>query len=102
MITGKELKQIRRELGLTQKGLAEQLGVSLPTVVNWELSKATPRGKNLQKLNDFVEEATADDSVVTEEMLDALQVVTDELGFEDIQEMLKNLIRRHKLGLLDL
>jgi transcriptional regulator with XRE-family HTH domain len=32
----KDLKRIRQKLGLTQKGLAERLGVTLVTVGRWE------------------------------------------------------------------
>lgn len=31
-----QFKRLRRRLGLTQKGLAQELGVSLPTVGRWE------------------------------------------------------------------
>lgn len=102
MLVGLELKQARKELGLTQKGLADELGVSLPTVVNWELGKSTPRGKNLQKLNVYFEKVGSENELFNDEMVDALQIVSDELGFADIQEMLRNLVRKHNLGMLDL
>jgi len=35
-MTGKELKELRRRLGLTQKKLARQLGVIPLTVARWE------------------------------------------------------------------
>ena len=43
------IKQHRKKLGLTQKALAAKLGVSVPSVVNWESGKITPRGKILQR-----------------------------------------------------
>jgi DNA-binding transcriptional regulator YiaG len=43
------IKQHRKKLGLTQKALAAKLGVSVPSIVNWESGKMTPRGKNLAK-----------------------------------------------------
>ncbi len=102
MIIGNELKEVRRELGLTQKGLAEELGVSLPTVVNWELGKSTPRGKNRLKLEAFIDKLNEEDDLLNQEMLDALQVVADELGFESIKDLFKTIIRKHNIGFLDL
>ncbi len=48
------IKQHRKKLGLTQKALAAKLGVSVPSVVNWESGKMTPRGKNLAKVEKFL------------------------------------------------
>ena len=48
------IKQHRKKLGLTQKALAAKLGVSVPSVVNWESGKMAPRGKNLQKVEKFL------------------------------------------------
>jgi DNA-binding XRE family transcriptional regulator len=36
IITGNDFKDIRRRLGLTQQGMAEELGVSRPTIISWE------------------------------------------------------------------
>lgn len=38
----RQIKQLRRRLGLTQVALAERLGVSFPTVNRWENSKSVP------------------------------------------------------------
>ena len=40
---GKELKQIRQRLGLTQVELAEQLGVTANTVARWERDEVSIR-----------------------------------------------------------
>ncbi len=48
------IKQHRKQLGLTQKALAAKLGVSVPSVVNWESGKMTPRGNNLAKVEKFL------------------------------------------------
>lgn len=106
MLSGKELKKARKNMGLTQKSLAAELGVSLPTVVNWELGKSVPRGKNLQKLEKFFTAYTAEPVVVESKAVDQdmpeLAAVAEDLGFADVQEMFRNIIRRHKLGMLDL
>ncbi|MBI3806769.1 MAG: helix-turn-helix domain-containing protein [Nitrospirae bacterium] len=36
MMTGATLKRIRKELALTQKALAEKIGVTTNTVARWE------------------------------------------------------------------
>ena len=53
------IKERRKKLGLTQKGLASKLGVSLPSVVNWENGKIAPRGKNLAKIEKFLASQTS-------------------------------------------
>ena len=35
-MTAQQLKQARRELGLTQQGLADKLGIKLAKLRNWE------------------------------------------------------------------
>jgi transcriptional regulator with XRE-family HTH domain len=42
-MTGKELQEWRRRMGLTQEGLAQQLGVIRLTVARWEIgTRAIP------------------------------------------------------------
>ena len=36
-MTGQELKELRRQMGLTQKELAERIGVPWNTVARWEV-----------------------------------------------------------------
>ena len=36
------VKELRTAAGMTQKALAEQLGVTVPTVSKWELGQRTP------------------------------------------------------------
>ena len=36
IITGTDFKAIRKQLGLTQQAMAEELGVSRPTIIGWE------------------------------------------------------------------
>ena len=42
-MTGKDLQQHRTQLGLTQAGLAERLGVTANTVARWERDEITIR-----------------------------------------------------------
>ena len=36
------VKELRTATGMTQKALADQLGVTVPTVSKWELGQRTP------------------------------------------------------------
>lgn len=36
------VKELRTKAGMTQKDLADQLGVTVPTVSKWELGQRTP------------------------------------------------------------
>lgn len=36
------IKELRTAAGMTQKALADQLGVTVPTVSKWELGRRTP------------------------------------------------------------
>ena len=45
-----EVKQIRQGLDLSQKALAEKLGVSIATISNWETGNSAPRRRNLERL----------------------------------------------------
>ena len=44
-ITGDQINRKRKELGLTQKQLAEKIGVSYQTIQNWESGKNIPKSK---------------------------------------------------------
>lgn len=45
-----KLREIRQNVGLSQKQIAIELGVSYPTVSEWESGKKTPTAKNLERL----------------------------------------------------
>ena len=42
MMTGKDIRRVREELGLTQAELATLLGVAINTVSRWEIGERTP------------------------------------------------------------
>lgn len=50
MSIAERMKRIRRERGLSQERLAEQLNVSRQTVSKWENGLAVPSGDNLNQL----------------------------------------------------
>jgi len=44
------LKELRKMVGLNQKRLADEIGVSLSTISKWEQGAVEPRGMSLQEL----------------------------------------------------
>ena len=49
----KRLKFLRKEKGITQKQLADSLGVSLPAIVNYENAQRTPSSAVLTLLSQY-------------------------------------------------
>lgn len=48
------IKAIRKKRGLTQKQLADRLGVKQQNVSDWERGERSPSVKNLKKLADVL------------------------------------------------
>ena len=142
------IKQHRKKLGLTQKALAAKLGVSVPSVVNWESGKMAPRGKNLAKVEKFLGAKVAAPKKAEKKTVAKtkkkvgrpkgkvgrpkkaatkakaptkrrgrpkrtapatmggttarLRGVAKDLGFASVDEMVKTILRKHKIGKLDL
>ena len=49
------VKELRRKKGVQQKELAIEIGVSQPTVSEWEAGKKDPSGERLKKLAAYFE-----------------------------------------------
>ena len=47
------VKELRKKAGIQQKELAISIGVSRPTVSEWESNKKDPSGERLKKLAEF-------------------------------------------------
>lgn len=47
------VKELRKQKGIQQKELALEIGVSRPTVSDWESGKKDPSGERLKKLAQF-------------------------------------------------
>lgn len=47
------VKELRQRKGIQQKELAADIGVSYPTVSEWEHQKKDPSGQRLQRLSDY-------------------------------------------------
>lgn len=52
------IKTLRLKAKLTQKQIAEKLGISISYYSQWEVGKRTPASKNLQKLADIYDVST--------------------------------------------
>ena len=51
-----DLKEIRKNLGVTQMGLAKKVGVSLLTIQLWERGITLPNPQNQEKLEGVLKE----------------------------------------------
>ena len=49
------VKELRKKKGIQQKELALSVGVSRPTVSDWESGKKDPSGERLKKLAEYFE-----------------------------------------------
>ena len=47
------LKELRLEKGLTQKDIAEELGISQPAYLSWEKGKRKPSAETLEKFSNY-------------------------------------------------
>lgn len=52
------LKALRKEAGLTQKEIAEQLGIKQPTYAQWENGRVKPKAETLEKFSNFFNVST--------------------------------------------
>ena len=50
MTTGQRIKEARRQAGMTQKALGEELGISYQTVAQWENDLRNPKQETLLKI----------------------------------------------------
>lgn len=53
----KLIKELRDKLGLTQEQFAQKVGVTFPTINNWERGTRTPHPFLFQRLLEMAEEA---------------------------------------------
>ena len=69
MELGKQIQNQRRHLEWSQEYLAEKLGVSRPTISNWESNRTLPDVSNMLKLSVLfgcsIDELLKEDKVMT-------------------------------------
>lgn len=53
MFSGERLKQLRKEKGLTQMEIAQQLEINRASYASWELGRAKPNQSNLERLGSL-------------------------------------------------
>ena len=56
-ITAAEIREIRHELGLSQAGLAQQMGLTRDAVANWENGRNSPNGASEVLLRQLAAES---------------------------------------------
>ena len=91
---GARLKDARNRLRLTAEVVAEQMGVSRQSVVNWESGRQLPAGPKMVQLANlytvsvdqlFGRLEPGDDSLLLEEAELALRSASDQLTEEDVR-----------------
>lgn len=91
------IKQLRKQKGLTQKEMAEAVGVGVSTIAMWESGKRTPSFKLLNDLSDLFDKSidyilgTSDDD--RSPKLNDAQV--EQLGTWEIQSELIDILRQY-------
>ncbi len=104
-ITGCFIAQLRKELGLTQKELAEKLEVTDKAISRWETGKGLPDTSLLKPLaeifgvsvGELLSGKRMDDSQIKSQ---ADHIILESLGYEERQEKWKGILRYVFLGIL--
>lgn len=56
-VTPERIRKLREALGLTQKEMAEELGITRVTIARWETGTAKPKGLYLKALQGLADKA---------------------------------------------
>ena len=104
-VTGCFIAQLRKELGLTQKELAEKLEVTDKAISRWETGKGLPDTSLLKPLAEILGVSVGellsgkrmDDSQIKNQ---ADHIILESLSYEESQEKWKGILRYVFLGIL--
>lgn len=104
-VTGCFIAQLRKELGLTQKELAEKLEVTDKAISRWETGKGLPDTSLLKPLaelfgvsvGELLSGRPMDDSQIKSQ---ADHIILESLSYEESQERWKQILRYVFLGIL--
>lgn len=104
-VTGCFIAQLRKELGLTQKELAEKLEVTDKAISRWETGKGLPDTSLLKPLAEIFRVSVGellsgkrmDDSQIKSQ---ADHIILESLSYEESQEKWKGILRYVFLGIL--
>ncbi|PJC48812.1 MAG: hypothetical protein CO035_01520, partial [Candidatus Omnitrophica bacterium CG_4_9_14_0_2_um_filter_42_8] len=55
---GERIRKTRMDRGMKIKELAEIIGVTPDSIINWEIRGVKPRGRKLEKVKTFLEHST--------------------------------------------
>ena len=83
-LTGPELRFLRKELGLSQKGLADFVGTSEQTVSLWERRGAVPKAADRLIKLAYLETISKGGNVKIKEMIDRLNAL-DTTAFQKLE-----------------
>ena len=88
---GQKIKKSRREIGLSQRDLAQELKISDKTVSSYEVGRATPSFKTIRKISAIVHKPITyfDDGADTDELDLQVKIKTIEKELGEIKELLK-------------
>jgi len=87
-VSGEEIKQLRKALGLTQEEFADLLGVQYSTVNRWENGKAKPQGQSKATLT------------ILKALMDEAKDSRGDLSIDDIRRTLREFKTGKALGWL--
>lgn len=92
IVTSEQVKNLRKQLGLSQEALAERLGVSFATVNRWENGKAKPHKGRVAQMQAMVSGTATGES-------DQLYLADapPSLNFEGDPEAIKLVVDAHRL-----
>lgn len=104
-VTGCFIAQLRKELGLTQKELAEKLEVTDKAISRWETGEGLPDTSLLKPLAEILGVSVGellsgrpmDDSQIKSQ---ADHIILESLSYEESQEKWKGILRYVFLGML--
>ena len=104
-VTGCFIAQLRKELGLTQKELAEKLEVTYKAISRWETGKGLPDTSLLKPLaeifgvsvGELLSGKRMDDSQIKNQ---ADHIILESLSYEESQEKWKGILRYVFYGIL--
>ena len=92
MTTGQRIRDARKAAGLTQKELAQRLGLSFQSVAQWENDLRNPKIETLQKIAEALEISPEKLFGSREERILCIQKTLDDVQ-RDIDEMEKRQTR---------
>jgi len=85
------VKELRKKKGIQQKELAIEIGVSRPTVSEWESNKKDPSGERLKKLAEFF---NVDELVILGKGTINLYPATNQGGLSETEQIVQHVLQQ--------